>query len=246
MKELIIAVAQIRSEKGEIESNITSHLRVMDIAGSMNISLLVFPELSLTGYEPELASSLAITAEDPRLKELAVSAAKNNAWVMVGAPLRNGANIEVGAIVFSPFGDISTYSKMYLHPGEEKCFTASRTPKIIEIHNQKIGLAICADTDNQEHVAYYAKQGVSAYVAGVLISAGGYTPDTEKMKAYAKQHNILVAIANHNHPTGGWSPIGKSASWSGEGLLSVGSEDTDCMVVSRELNGLWEAETIAI
>jgi len=246
VQELKIAVAQIRSEKGKIENNISNHLHVIDMAGSINNSLLVFPELSLTGYEPELASSLAITAEDTRLKELADSAVRNNVWVMVGAPLRNGANIEVGAIVFSPLGEISTYSKMHLHPGEEKYFTASHKPKIIEIHSQKIGLAICADTDNHEHVAYYAKQGVSAYVAGVLISAGGYTSDTEKMKAYAKQHNMLVAMANHNHRTGGWSPIGKSASWSGGGLLSVGSEDTDCMVVSRKFNVSWEAETIAI
>ena len=54
-----ICLAQTRSFKGEVQKNIENHLRMVKQAIASQASLIIFPELSLTGYEPELAKELA-------------------------------------------------------------------------------------------------------------------------------------------------------------------------------------------
>ena len=48
-----ICVAQTRPIKGDIQSNIDHHKRLIDLAVSNGADTVIFPELSLTGYEPE-------------------------------------------------------------------------------------------------------------------------------------------------------------------------------------------------
>ncbi len=45
-----IAVAQTDAKVGDLDGNIRHHLEVIDQARAMGAQLVVFPELSLTGY----------------------------------------------------------------------------------------------------------------------------------------------------------------------------------------------------
>ena len=54
-----ISVAQTRPIKADIPANIEGHLRLLDLAAGIKADTVIFPELSLTGYEPELAQDLA-------------------------------------------------------------------------------------------------------------------------------------------------------------------------------------------
>ena len=47
-----ISVAQTKPVKGNIESNIDHHKKIIDLAVSYETDIIVFPELSITGYEP--------------------------------------------------------------------------------------------------------------------------------------------------------------------------------------------------
>lgn len=59
MPTLTIAAAQSISVAGDLPGNIARHLDFMASAAEQGVQLLVFPELSLTGYEPERAFDLA-------------------------------------------------------------------------------------------------------------------------------------------------------------------------------------------
>jgi NAD+ synthase (glutamine-hydrolysing) len=50
MCKLRIALAQIDTKLGDVEVNLEKHLELIDAAQSENSHLIVFPELSLTGY----------------------------------------------------------------------------------------------------------------------------------------------------------------------------------------------------
>ncbi|HEY2910226.1 MAG TPA: nitrilase-related carbon-nitrogen hydrolase [Gemmataceae bacterium] len=71
MSEFKIAAAQVASVRGDLEGSIRTHAAAITAAAQRDVSVLVFPELSLTGYEPELAADLAITAGDERLAPIA-------------------------------------------------------------------------------------------------------------------------------------------------------------------------------
>ena len=62
-----LAVAQTKPEAGNIEKNIEIHKSLIASAVANKVDLIVFPELSLTGYEPSLAKQLATDQNDHRL-----------------------------------------------------------------------------------------------------------------------------------------------------------------------------------
>ncbi|WOH36404.1 carbon-nitrogen hydrolase family protein [Thalassotalea fonticola] len=246
MPNLKIAVAQVASVKGDVDENISTHLKAVKKASELGVSYVVFPELSLTGYEPEIAAHLAFSSDDKRLKPLIASAIKYNIKIGVGAPLQSNGLPKIGLIVISELGAVDTYEKMHLHSGEEVYFNYGTNHKLITIGNTKIANAICADTNNTNHVHTCSELGASVYVAGVLITAGGYDADTAVMADYAKKYNILVAMANHNQPTGNWVPTGKSAIWSNTGLLASASENENALVVAEKLNDKWSGHVFEI
>jgi predicted amidohydrolase len=62
-----ICIAQIKPIKGNISANIEAHKTFIELALTLNTEAIFFPELSLTGYEPELAKKLATNQNDNRL-----------------------------------------------------------------------------------------------------------------------------------------------------------------------------------
>ncbi len=60
------------------------------------------------------------------------------------------------------------------------------------------------------------------------------------------ESNMVVAMANHNQPTGGWSPIGKSAIWSSSGLLARADERQNALVVAENSEQGWTGWVIDI
>ncbi len=49
-----VAAAQVPSQRGDVERNVATHIAAIEAAARHGVSLLVFPELSLTGYEPSM------------------------------------------------------------------------------------------------------------------------------------------------------------------------------------------------
>jgi predicted amidohydrolase len=71
--KLNLALAQIATKLGDVESNLAKHLDYIKQAKQQNVDLLVFPELSLTGYVlQDLVATVAHrpTDEDPVFKHL--------------------------------------------------------------------------------------------------------------------------------------------------------------------------------
>ena len=83
MRNLRVALAQIAPKLGDTAANLTLHLDTIEASRRDGADLVVFPELSLTGYllkdqVPEVASSL----ESPEIQRLAK--ASRSVDVLVG------------------------------------------------------------------------------------------------------------------------------------------------------------------
>src|SRR5256885_2305989 len=64
-----ICLAQTRPIKGDVERNIEGHKKFIEQAVAKRAGMVVFPELSITGYEPALAKDLATTKDDHRFDD---------------------------------------------------------------------------------------------------------------------------------------------------------------------------------
>lgn len=67
MEKFKIAVAQIPSEEGNLDKNIELHMNAVELAQKYSVSIIVFPELSLSGYDLDMASRQALPVHDKRL-----------------------------------------------------------------------------------------------------------------------------------------------------------------------------------
>ena len=119
MEEIRIAVAQVPSVKGDVDTNIEVHLYAIKKTSGLGVSFIMFPELSLTGYEPELAEELAFSDNDDRLAPLIKAGNNHGIYVAAGAPIKSESLPYIGAIIIYPDGSVSVYRKMNLHSGAE-------------------------------------------------------------------------------------------------------------------------------
>jgi predicted amidohydrolase len=82
MKPIRVALAQLAPVLGVLDDNLARHKELLSRARAAGADLVVFPELGLTGYQlQDLAAEVAMTADDPRLRDLAADTAGLSAVV---------------------------------------------------------------------------------------------------------------------------------------------------------------------
>ncbi|MEB0046670.1 MULTISPECIES: carbon-nitrogen hydrolase family protein [unclassified Pseudomonas] len=249
MTTLCIAAAQSISIAGNLEANIAWHQRFIQVAAEQGVQLLVFPELSLTGYERGCAAELAIAPDAEVLQPLRDFAREAGVTAVVGMPIRPSEHspVLIGALVLGADGSLGVYSKQHLHSGEEVAFAPGVGGSTLGIGGDTVALAVCADFSHASHAAAAAEQGADVYAAGVLITENGYAPDTALLKGYASEHSMVVLMANHGGATGGWLSAGRSAIWAKGGALIAAAPGTgNLMVIGRRTGGDWEGQVVTV
>jgi predicted amidohydrolase len=239
-----IAAAQIASVRGNIDANVVTHAAAIQAAGEHHVSVLVFPELSLTGYEPDLAMELAVSEDDSRLFLLIALSRQHQMEVVIGAPLRNlTGKPALGAIVITGDGAIRTYRKMHLGGSERTYFDAGEAPLALTVREHTVGIAICADSSRDTHPKAYADRGAAIYATGVFLNSEWYATDVPRLADYAARYRMLVVMANHAGSVGTYTSVGRSAVWSPGGSILVQSEGTEsALLIAGNRDGTWRGE----
>jgi NAD+ synthase (glutamine-hydrolysing) len=145
---LRVALAQIDPTVGDIAGNARKIAEYTNAARDQGAALVVFPELSLTGYPPEdllLKTSFLDDAESA-LQELA--AGTRDIVAMVGYPERAEDVYNAAAVLAD--GDVTAlYRKMYLPNygvfDEQRYFQSGAEAAIFELNGIPIGISICED-----------------------------------------------------------------------------------------------------
>lgn len=212
---LAVAVAQPACVAGDVGTNARAHAEMVRRAGAR---LVLFPELSLTGYELD-APTLA--ADDPRLAPLAAACAATRSVALAGAPVAGeDGRAHIAMLAFDRGGARVAYRKMWLGAVEAERFSPGPEPAVIDVDGWRIGLAICKDTGVLEHASATADRGIDVYAAGVLETASEAPLLEKRARRIAMEHGVWVAVASFAGSTGGgYAPAaGRSAIWSPEGL----------------------------
>lgn len=249
MSSPVLVAAQCAVQAGDLAANLALHLDFMRRAAEQGARLIVFPELSLSGYEPALASALAQPADSPLLEPLCAQAMAAGMTAVVGLPLRVAGHDkpQIAACILHPDGSRAIYTKQYLHAGEEQFFSVGQGGELLLVEGTSVALSVCADFAHAEHPAGAAERGAQVYAASVLIGEGGYRHDSSLLQGHAQRHGLAVLMANHGGPTGGWVAAGRSALWDEQGrcIASTAAVGNRMLVVSRQPDG-WRASDIAL
>jgi predicted amidohydrolase len=212
-----IGVAQTRPVKGDIRRNIAGHKALIRLAADYGADAIIFPELSLTGYQPQLAKELAITTDDLSLDEFQALSEIMNITIGVGIPIRNSRGINISMLVFRPYSGVAVYSKKYLHPDEEPFFVPGDAGK--PLNDDKVAIAICYELSVPQHLVDAVSNGAEIYIASVAKSALGVESAVPILAGIANQYNMIVLMSNCVGPCEGFEAAGRSSVWNRKGVL---------------------------
>ncbi|MET8833304.1 nitrilase-related carbon-nitrogen hydrolase [Micromonospora sp. NPDC004540] len=216
---LRLAVAQPLCRSHDVAGNAERHAAVVRAAGAR---VVVFPELSLTGYE---LAAAPLDPADARLAPLVAACADSGALALAGAPV---AGRHIAVLAVDGGGARVAYRKMWLGGAEPRHFRPGPEPAVVEVDGWRLGLAVCRDTGVPAHAAATVARGADAYLAGVLESADEAAVPEERALRISVAHGVWVAVASFAGATGGgyaraaggsgiWSPAGVAVARAGTG-----------------------------
>ncbi|MGZ3641108.1 MAG: carbon-nitrogen hydrolase family protein [Candidatus Limnocylindrales bacterium] len=212
---LDIAVAQPLCVPYDVAANALTHAATVGSAGAR---VVVFPELSLTGYELDAP---AITAGDARLAPIVEACAEAGSLALVGAPVEGeGGQMHIAMLAIDGQGASVAYRKMWLGGAEPGRFSPGRQPAVLELDGWRLGLAICKDTGIPQHASETAALRIDAYVAGVLEAAEDRAIVEARARRIATDHHVWVAVTSFAGSTGGGydHAAGGSGIWTADGV----------------------------
>jgi predicted amidohydrolase len=219
-----IAVGQTRPIKGDISANIKTHKKLIDLAISHKVDTIFFPELSVTGYEPELAKNLATNQDDKEFDDFQEVSNNNKITIGLGMPTKTNTGIKISMIIFQPDTLRQTYSKQQLHSDEFPYFVNGESQIILTVRNKKIAPAICYESLQIDHSENVNKLGAEIYVASVAKSQNGIDKAMTHYPTVAKKFAMPVLMSNCVGYCDNFESVGKSSVWTKTGNL-VGQLD---------------------
>jgi predicted amidohydrolase len=214
-----ICVAQTRPVKGDIAGNIVIHKKFVRVAAGYGAHLIVFPELSLTGYESSLAGQLATDPTDQMFLDFQTLSNENKIVVGVGMPTRSARGLHISLVLFRPHEPVLTYSKKHLHPDEEQFFVAGSNFPVFDIDDVNISFAICYELSVADHISEACEHGADIYVASVAKSDGGIQRALDRLGSIAAEHRIPVLMSNCIGECDGQQCAGRTGAWNAKGEL---------------------------
>ena len=216
MRPRALAAAQTVPVRGDVEANLAQHVRLVRVAAEEKAQVLVFPELSLTGYELDLAEDLAFSQNDPRLGPLLDLASAHSMSLIVGAPVRIESRLYLGAFILSPDGTVDIYTKHHLGafspddgpngvvpPAEATVFHPGDRNPLVNFGGNAAAVAVCADTGRPSHPQNAADRGAKTYLASMFVIPAHLEKDTANLRTYAARHSMAVVFSNFGGPSGG-------------------------------------------
>jgi NAD+ synthase (glutamine-hydrolysing) len=163
-KKLRVVIAQLNLLVGDIEANLTKHLQAAKTARDIfKADVIVFPELSLTGYPPEdlLLRKYFIDAAHQALYQLKDSL--TDIYCVVGHPHATEQGLVNACSLIYNGTILGRYAKQHLPNYDvfDECryFIPGNAPCVLPIRGIPVGLVICEDLWSPSPVQQAATQG---------------------------------------------------------------------------------------
>ena len=211
-RRLNVGAAQLAAHVGDVDANVADHARWIAHAAELDLDLLVFPELSLTGhYGAERLLDVAMRRDDSRLQQLARAAGEMQVVVGFveegpGAQFYNAAAVlHRGRVVYLHRKvNLPSYGRLI----ETKYYAQGR---FVDTHEMgpdwRMGLLICADLYNPAltHLAFL--HGATLLVAPISSGREAVGSDFDNPQSwrttvqfYAMMYGAPAIMANRVGP----------------------------------------------
>jgi NAD+ synthase (glutamine-hydrolysing) len=199
---LRLALAQINTVVGDLDGNRDSILGRLEEAREAGADLVLFPELSVTGYPPEdlLLRPGFIRAAAETVSEIA--AETRGIAALVGAPYLD-ADLYNACFVLAGGEKRGVYRKRYLPNygvfDEDRYFAPGRDLFLLRFGEVRIGITICEDIWQPGPPATELALAGAQLIANISASPFHVGKDREReemLRVRARDNSCFVALCN--------------------------------------------------
>ena len=226
-----ICMAQINTLVGDIAGNARRILEVSVAQRDQGATIVVFPELTLTGYPPEdlLLRHDLMVRTDAAVTRLCEQLPAELA-VVIGYPKLRGERLFNSAGVIYQGTLIAEYDKQCLPNyqvfDEKRYFTAGSEACVVSIHGISVALTICEDIWHDEPVAQAKAAGASVLINinASPFHRGKQSERLARVSSCADAHQLPILYVNQ---VGGQDELvfdGGSFAVDAQGALCVSAE----------------------
>jgi predicted amidohydrolase len=171
-----IALAQISPRLGDLPANLQRHLDLIAEARAQGAGLIVFPELSLTGYFlEELAYHVSLRAGAPELRQLAEAAGPDMAVVAGFVEETPDYHYYISGVFFEGGAMKHLHRKVYLPTygmfTDQRYFGEGERIEAFDASFGRCGLLICEDIWHNSTVSILAADRAN-YLISINSSPG--------------------------------------------------------------------------
>jgi NAD+ synthase (glutamine-hydrolysing) len=199
---LKIVMAQLDFLVGDIPGNTDKILAAISSASQQNADVLVFPELTLTGYPPEdllLRPSLQRRIETALAK---ITEVKTDLTLVIGLPWEEAGILYNVAMVIEQGQVVYQYRKQCLPNyqvfDERRYFSPGQPADVLMIKGVRTGISICEDIWQEGPVERMAASGAELILN---LNASPYHQGKARQRialvsAKATAHNVAIVYTN--------------------------------------------------
>ena len=210
MKDITIALAVQNSICGKFEKNLSKCIEFVNIAAEKGASLVVFPEMNLTGYASgKKILSIAKPLSDKLINTLQDISIKKSITIIAGLAQKDSNNkIYASHFAVMPDKSLFVYRKIHLAPPEKK--TLSKGNKIEICQNKakslNFGIQLCYDAHFPQLASSMTAKGADLIIIPHASPRGSseekYQSWMRHLKARAFDNGIFIAACNQTGKNG--------------------------------------------
>jgi predicted amidohydrolase len=176
MPDVKLALVQMNCPKGRIADNLAAIDRCIDEAAAEDTDVIVFPEMSLTGYIDPIAQPESIlTVESEPVTRFCAMTERTPVMALAGIVERNQSGKPfITQLVAADGKLLGIYRKGNVADDELPRFEPATETPLFTHRGVRFGVALCADVGHAGLFAAYAEQGAKLVLVGA--APGLYGP----------------------------------------------------------------------
>ncbi len=232
-----------------LEKNLAAAAAWTEKAAAQKLDLLLFPELSLTGYRTNGEEAAPLEAGHPALAEMAKLAASSGVVLAAGLAWREGAAKYLAHGLWLPGGAFHIYKKTHLGQRERLEYAAGDDLPVFALPKATVGVQLCLEQHFPEITQTLVLKGAQLVLCPHATPRLGPADRRESwhisLRARAYDNCVYILAANQAGDNGQGtfyhggailvSPAGKvlAEDFSGEAAMISGELDLDQVVDVR-------------
>lgn len=240
MKSFKLAVVQSTFEPEQVEQNLEKmeHLTESCVRKFPNIPIILFPELSTTGYF--LTPSLRKVAQKKdgfSFQKLSALAEKHKIYLVYGyVEQGESGNIYNSVQLIDPNGkSLANYRKIHLTPLERDYFQAGDKAVVVDTSLGRVGLMICWDLAFPELARLLAVEGADLLLAPTAWEDPFNKPFLNFGMARAIDNTVFLASSNHIGSSGSLEFFGQSSIYGPDGEVLARAEAYKDEIITADI-----------